>query len=233
MTDLQTLILRASEMRGRLSELGGIAEPSEENIQEIDALRNEYKGNEARQRALMLAGDDIPDPIETRDSTEGRELRRLLTRANFGQMVDNIIGRNPHTGAESEIATHYGLGGHQVPVTLLRNWETQPLERRAAVVVPTDVGQEQMEILDYVFPMSVGAYLGIDTPTVPVGDNVYPVMSQHRPLWQRQPRAQPFPKPTASLPAKYCSRAGCKHRTATAGNLNTVSPCWNRTYGNP
>ena len=125
----------------------------------------------------MLAGDDVPDPIETRDDAEGRDLRRLLVRANMGQMVDNIIARNPHSGAESEIATHYGLGGNQIPVTLLRNWETQPLQTRAAVVVPGDVAAMQHETLDYVFPTSVGAFLGIDMPTVPVGDSVYPVMT--------------------------------------------------------
>ena len=177
MTDLQQLILRASEMKGRLAELGGIGEPTDEHIAEIDSLRNEYRGNEARQRALMLSGDDVPDPIETRDDAEGRDLRRLLVRANMGQMVDNIIGRNAHSGAEAELATHYGLGGNQIPVTLLRNWETQPLQTRAAVVVPTDVAAMQHESLDYVFPTSVGAFLGIDMPTVPVGDSVYPVMT--------------------------------------------------------
>ena len=177
MTDLQQLILRASEMKSRLAELGGIAEPSEENIAEIDALRGEYRGNEARQRALMLAGDDVPEPIETRDDAEGRDLRRLLVRGNMGQMVDNIIARAAHSGAEAEIAAHYGLGGNQIPVTMLRNWETQPLQTRAAVVVPTDVAAMENQSLDYVFPMSVGSFLGIDQPTVPVGDSVWPVIT--------------------------------------------------------
>ena len=177
MTDLQQLILRASEMKGRLAELGGVAEPTEEHIQEIDSLRNEYRGNEARQRALMLSGDDVPDPIETRDNAEGRDLRRLLVRANMGQMVDNIIARNAHSGAEAEIAAHYGLGGNQIPVTMLRNWESQPLQTRAAVVVPTDVAAMENQSLDYVFPMSVASFLGIDQPTVPVGDSVWPVIT--------------------------------------------------------
>ena len=38
MTDLQQLILRASEMKGRLAELGGIGEPTDEHILEIAVI---------------------------------------------------------------------------------------------------------------------------------------------------------------------------------------------------
>ena len=175
MSPLQELVVRASEIRGRMAELGAVTEQTDETMKEVDSLRSEYAKNEARQRALTIAGDELPVPIETRDAPEGRELRRLLARANLGTMLGNIAHLRAQDGAEKELAEHYDLASNQIPIALLRDWQ-QPLETRAVTPAPTDVGQTQMEVLDYVFNMSVSSYLGIDMPTVPVGDTVYPVL---------------------------------------------------------
>ena len=175
MSPLQELVVRASEIRGRMAELGAVTEQTDETMKEVDSLRSEYAKNEARQRALTIAGDELPVPIETRDAPEGRELRRLLARANLGTMLGNIAHLRAQDGAEKELAEHYDLAPNQIPIALLRDWQ-QPLETRAVTPAPTDVGQSQMEVLDYVFNTSVSAYLGVDMPTVPTGDTVYPVL---------------------------------------------------------
>ena len=59
MTPLQTLEIRASEIRTRLSEMGGIADLTDEHRSELDRLRNEYQDNERRQSAMKIAGDAV------------------------------------------------------------------------------------------------------------------------------------------------------------------------------
>lgn len=58
-------------------------------------------------------------------------------------------------GATKELQDHLGVPGNVVPLALLRS---------------------NQEIETAVFPMSVHAFLGIPTPTVPTGD-VFPVLS--------------------------------------------------------
>ena len=51
------------------------------------------------------------------------------------------------------------------------------LETRAVTPAPANVGLNQAEILPGVFPQSCGAFLGVDMPTVPVGEAIYPVLA--------------------------------------------------------
>ena len=57
MTDLMRLNLRATEIRARLSELAGVTDLTDEHRSELDTLRNEYRDNETKTGALMIAGD--------------------------------------------------------------------------------------------------------------------------------------------------------------------------------
>ena len=40
-----------------------------------------------------------------------------------------------------------------------------------------NVGQIEQPVIPYVFPMSAAAFLGVDMPTVGVGEVVYPVLT--------------------------------------------------------
>ena len=51
------------------------------------------------------------------------------------------------------------------------------MEHRAVTPAPGDVGQSQAGITGYVFPASVGEFLGIPSPVVPVGDATFPVLT--------------------------------------------------------
>ena len=175
MTDLQTLQLRALEIKNRLADIADIADMPDETRQEFENLKREYQGNSVRQQALILAGDEAIPPIETRDTSEGREIRSILRRANLGTMVGNVVEQRSHEGAEKELIDHYGLSHRQVPITMLREW--QELETRAATPAPANVGVMQQETLTYVFPQSVGAFLGVDMATVANGETVYPVLT--------------------------------------------------------
>ena len=60
----------------------------------------------------------------------------------------------------------------------MRSWpDADTLETRAATPAPNDVGQEQQSIVPYVFPQSAAMFLGVDMPTVSVGEKVFPVLT--------------------------------------------------------
>ena len=166
MTDLQRLTLRGSEIRARLAELGGVDEFSDEQRSELERLRKEYADTERRCQALTIAGDA---PKATEGTPEGRELAALEKRANVGELFDHVLEHRAADGAMREVQEHYGLSGNQVPLSLL--------EHRAVTMAPSDVGQNQAEIIPYVFPQSAAAFIGADMPTIGVGEAVYPVLS--------------------------------------------------------
>lgn len=178
MTPLQQAQIRAGELRKRLAVIGGMAELTDEIRSEFDTLRKEYDDLETRQAALIIAGDGPTTPLETR-SGEGREFQELITRSNVGEIFDAAINHNAVTGPTAELQQHYGLDANSVPLALLiRSWPgEQELETRAVSPAPSNVGQNQQSIIPYVFPMSAAAFLMVDSPTVGVGEAVFPVLT--------------------------------------------------------
>ena len=178
MTPIQTLEIRAGEIRKRLADIGGMDELTDETRSELDKLKLEYADNDSRRAALVIAGDAPVTHIETR-SAEGREFRGLVNRANVGEIFDAALGKRSVDGSSAELQKHYGLDPNQVPLALLvRSWpDADKLETRAVTPAPGDVGQEQQTIVPYVFPMSAAAFLSVHMPTVGVGEKVFPVLT--------------------------------------------------------
>ena len=161
------LVLRASEIRTRLSELGGDGELNDETRGELDALRNEYGDVEKRSQALMIS-EDTPQ-IETHDTSRSD----LAGRANVGEVFSAALEHRSTQGATAELQQDLGLQGNQVPLELLRD-----IEDRGVTPAPSDVGASQQPIIGYVFPQSVGAFLGVDMPTVPTGETVFTTLTK-------------------------------------------------------
>ena len=179
MTPLQTLEIRAGEIRKRLSELGGMAELTDETRSEFDKLKLEYSDNDTKRAALTIAEDaPVIHTLETRGA-EGRELRALIHRANVGEIFDAALSKRSIDGASAELQQHYGLDVNQIPLALLvRSWpDTDNLETRAVTPAPGNVGEVQQSIVPYVFPMGAASFLGVDMPTVGVGEAVFPVLT--------------------------------------------------------
>ena len=169
--------IRASEIRGRLSEIGALDELSDETRSELEKLRREYTDNESKQRALKIAGDAPATPVETR-SGEGREFRSMVDRANAGEVFDAAVNHRSISGATAELQSHYGMDTNQVPLALLvRSWPDD-LETRAVTPAPSDVQGNQASIIPWVFPQSAAAFLGVLMPTVGVGEAIYPVLTK-------------------------------------------------------
>ena len=168
MTTAQKLAIRASEIRGRLAQLAGVDELDDETRSELETLRKEYTDVETRAQAAIVS--EAP-PIETRHRTdpEGSEMRSLISQCNVGKIFDSALEHRSTDGPERELQDFHKLNENQGPLELL--------ETRAVSPAPGQVGQNLEPIIPYVFPMSAAAFLGVDMPTVPVGDSVFAVLS--------------------------------------------------------
>jgi hypothetical protein len=178
MTPLQTAEIRAGELRIRLAELGGMAELDTETRAELDTLRTEYTDTERRMAALRIAEPDRTPIVSA--TSEGSEYRAMLDRANIGTIFDDLLAHRNPSGVEAELQAHLHLGGNQLPLDMLRGaggGGGAGLEFRAVTPAPGQVSQNQMPTLPYIFPQSAAAFLGVDMPTVGVGDAVYPVLT--------------------------------------------------------
>ena len=131
MTPLQTLEVRAADIRGRLAVIGGMSgdDMTDDVRSELTALRTEYTDNESRQSALKVAGDVAPEPVET--ATPDAKLLELRNRVGFGPYVAAAMAGYPLlTGAEAEYNAEKGIREGYFPMELLgRGLE---LETRAA-----------------------------------------------------------------------------------------------------
>ena len=134
---------------------------------QLETAKNAIKAAQSDFENMALAEPDIPEHRTT--TREGAELRAMLDVANVGEAFDRIIAHGQPTGAMAELQQHLGMEGNMIPLALL--------ETRAVTPAPGNVGQNQAAILPYVFPQSSAAFLGVDMPTVGVGEAVFPVLT--------------------------------------------------------
>ena len=178
------LAIEQSEKRESLNTLVNLTELSTEQRAERDRLTTRLQAIEPELRAVLVAeaADDealIAEAAEGEperegdDDAEAVEMRALARRANMGAIMSNTLEHRATTGAEAEIQKHFRLQGNQIPLAMLRS------EHRAVTPAPTNVGQNMAAIIPGVFPMSAAAFLGVDMPTVAVGEAVYPVLTKN------------------------------------------------------
>ena len=171
MTPRQTLELRQSTIRQKLSELSGLESPEVEQRSEMDALTAEFQANETRMRALVITETE-QQRIETR--TEDNQLQALEQRASIGEIFDGARRGHQPTGATKELLDHLGMDGNYIPLSM---FAMGPVEQRAAATITGDVQGNQQPTVRAVFPGSVSEFLNIDKPTVPVGTYLIPVIT--------------------------------------------------------
>ena len=192
MTNAQKLALRLSEIRQRLNALSGKDELTEAEAEEMRKLSAEYPQTEERHRAAIIAaaaeadpgdgdtGDGTGDPGDPGDG-EDRERRELRARSRLSRYVGAALDGVPVTGAEAELSAAAGCPG-SVPLELFtrrsetRRNGTDP-EARAVTPAPATTDENLAGIVPAIFDRSAAAWLGIEMPTVPVGDAGYPVLS--------------------------------------------------------
>ena len=180
MTKTQKLQLEQSEKRQRINELLALDELTDEQRQEMSTLTDRMQGLEVELRAAIVAE---PQGQETRvevTGSEARELQTLVDRASVGAIFQAAIEHRQSEGPEAELQQHYGMGANQVPLAMLRGIPLEvrgDVEHRAVTPAPANVGTQQAAIIPGVFPMACASWLGVDMPTVGVGEAVYPVLT--------------------------------------------------------
>ena len=164
----QKIALEMSTKREAINALLAADELSDEQRAEMGVLSTRMQQLEVEARAAIMAEGE---PTVTRTVVadgEDRELRSLIDRANVGTIFDAVLEHRATDGVEAELQTHYRVAANSIPLALL--------ETRAVTPAPGQVAQNQAAIIPGVFPQSCAAFMGVDMPTVPVGDAVYPVL---------------------------------------------------------
>ena len=177
MTPLQRLQLKQSETRQRLNELLGKDEISDDERGELATLTTRAQELEVELRAAVVASAD--PTVTPTDDTATRELRELERGASIADIFAATIEHRSTDGQTAELQQHLRLTPNQVPLALLRDMDRVPMETRTTGVTPApaNVAAQQAEIIPAVFPMACATFLGVDMPTVGVGDAVYPVLT--------------------------------------------------------
>ena len=171
MTLSQKFAVRLSEVRVRLNELAGLEALTDEQRAESDRLQTEFRDKESQYRSAVIAESEAERRAAT--DNEGAELRAMLEGASLGAWFKAVIEGRSLEGREAELAGHFKLPANAFPVEMLRG----PVEHRAVTPAPADAGRTQRPIIQPVFSGGDAAFLGIPMPTVPTGDQVFPVLT--------------------------------------------------------
>lgn len=165
---------RQSEIRQNLAELAGKETPSEDEVREMDTLDREYRSNETRYRAALIAEDterrDAGSELETRTAQEwadlmaGFEMRQVALALDEGRQLDGQTAE-----IVSELRSAGGFRGIPVP------W--QALEVRAGETVASGTPNriQTRPIIDRLFPDSVAARMGAQMISIDAGAVEWPV----------------------------------------------------------
>ena len=168
MTHLQRRQIEQSEIREQIAEiLNAEGEPDREALA---SLTKRSQDLELEIRAATIADGGVKETETRTTDPESRELEGLITRSNLGEVFDAAISHGQTSGAIRELQEHFGMNGNQVPLELIK---------RAYTPAPTDVGANMAPIIQPVFPQSAAAWCGVDMPSVPAGQAVYPVLTNN------------------------------------------------------
>ena len=141
---------------------------------------------------------------------ESREYRALVAKAELGSIYAATLGHRNTDGAEAELQTHLKIGPNQIPLDLLRS------EERAVTPAPTATGVTEQPVISAVFANSVGAFLGVDQPSVGAGDAAFPIIVTRPTVGGPHTDLTPVDESTGNLRPSYLSPKGC--RPASFGN---------------
>lgn len=171
MTPKQKALHRAGIIRGRLAEIAGTDELTDELRSELSDLRTEYADLETRIAAFNVAEDE-PE-VEKRDTgedTEARELRELRAKVEFRHYATAAIEKRGVDGAAAELNQHLGIGAHKFPLEILA-----PVEEERATT-NTDAGPTRpRRWLDRLFADTAAMRVGVTMESVEPGVERYPI----------------------------------------------------------
>lgn len=174
MLDSVKIARRQSEIRQSLAELVGKTTPTEDETRSMETLDAEYRTNETRYRAALVAEDqerrEAGADLETRDD---RQFAELVGRFELRQVALSLDEGRALTGATAEVVAELrNAGGYQgIPIPFA------VLETRAGETVAEDqVNPKAIRpVIDRIFPGSVAERLGVQRINITQGELAFPV----------------------------------------------------------
>ena len=229
MTPYQKLLIEQSEHREKVNAVLAVETEKRTDEQKDELLKSadRLKAIEPDLRAAIVADEAGKAKLATEfaEDAEGAELRQLIAGASIGDVFSAAVEHRATEGRTAELQTHYKVQPNQIPLALLR----QPVEKRAVTPAPTNVGTNQAEITPGVFPMSAAEFLGIDMPTVGVGDAVYPVLTKNAAV-EALAENDRAPRRMELLALTFSPRPACKRASSTAERTAPASLGWIRPF---
>jgi HK97 family phage major capsid protein len=174
MLDSVKIARRQSEIRQSLAGLVGKADATADEIRSMETMDAEYRQNETRYRAALIAEDterrEAGADLETRsdkqwqDLLSGFELRQVALFYDEGRAIDGKTAE-----VVSELRSKGGYRGIPVPLAAL--------ERRAGETIASGTASpmETRPVIDRLFPDSVAARMGVQMIGIEAGSTEWPV----------------------------------------------------------
>lgn len=174
MLDSVKIARRQSEIRQALAGLVGKESPTEDETRSMEIMDQEYRTNETRYRAALVAEDqerrEAGADLETRSD---REFAELIGRFELRQVALSLDEGRALSGATAEVVTELrNAGGYQgIPVPYAA------LETRAGETIAADqVNPKTIRpVIDRLFPGSVASRLGVASVNITSGELAFPV----------------------------------------------------------
>lgn len=194
MLDSVKIQRRQSEIRQELAVLVGKDNPTEDETRSMGDLDTEYRNNETRYRAALIAEDEerreAGEELETRSETEWAEvmadfeMRQVALALDEGRQLEGATAE-----VVSEMRSRGGYRGIPIP------WEA--LETRTTVAAGTPDPIRTAPIIDRLFASSVAARMGGSMVNVGVGELEYPVTTSNVTAGWATSETGDVPGPTA------------------------------------
>ena len=159
--------LEVSEKRTALAALIDAETPEPDKI---EAAKTEVVESEKRMQAIMVldGGNKEIEKVGDGDA-EGREMRQLINKASVGRMLAGILEEGEGDGADRELRQALAIPADYIPMAML--------EKRAALTTTGDEPASPQPFIGRVFPTGAAAFCGVDVQSVPVGQQVVPVLA--------------------------------------------------------
>ena len=169
---------RQSEIRQSLAELAGKETPTEDEVRSMNELDREYRTNETRYRASLVAEDterrEAGDELETRSDQDwanligGFEMRQVALALDEGRQLDGQTAE-----VVSELRSGGGYRGIPIP------WEALEIRAGETVAGGTPDPVRTRPIIERLFSGSVAARMGGQMVNVGSGEMEYPVTTSN------------------------------------------------------
>lgn len=168
---------RQSEIRQSLAALVGKSQPTEDETRQMETLDIEYRGNEVRYRASLIAEDterrDASADLETRDGKQWNDLiRGFEVRQIMLALDERHVLTGPTAEVVSELRSKSGFRGYPLPWACL---ETRAGETVGGTSVPDPITTRP--IIDRIFAASVAVRMGATIIDIGSGATEFPVTS--------------------------------------------------------